>query len=765
MTERFPAFGQADLTNCDREPIQIPGSIQPHGVLLALSPDDQVVRRVAGPTERLLGVPSRALLGQGLDVLPAPLAMAVAALATDLRGRATASRRILIEGIACDTIAHRAGDVLLIEVEPLLEPDLEDTLGTAEAMLWRARRAGDVTGFCQSMAEEVRALTGFDRVMVYRFHPDDSGEVVAEARAAALEAFLGLRYPASDIPRQARELYLRNWVRIIPDIGYTPAPILADAPGAAPLDLSFGVLRSVSPIHLEYLRNMGVAASMSLSLVVGGQLWGLIACHHNTPRYLPYRVRVTGETFALVASAQLESNLGAASLAAQRHATSVRMGLVALLGREMDLGAGLTRYQPNLLDYVTADGVGVWSGGRFIGLGATPPEDRVATLVGWLNEHAGGEEVYHTDRLGLVCPALREEAGTASGLLALSISRQPRDYVLWFRRELPQVVTWAGNPNKATEQAAGALPLSPRRSFAAWRETVRMQSAPWTAHEIEAAHALRISLIDVVLQRVDAILRERERARLAQQRLSGELDRRVAELEALAEALRAETRRRAEAESELSRVLRRTVELQEEERRQVARELHDSAGQTLTLLQLGLGRVARAAAADPAAVSEIDTLRSLAGELGSDLSRLAREIRPTALDDLGLAAALHQLAEVVTRATGLTVEAAVDPAAPRPAPEVETALYRVAQEALTNVVRHAGARHAWVRLDTEGKGLRLRVEDDGSGFDPAAVASRRPVGAHLGLIGMRERVAQIGGTLAIGPRPGGGTRLEVTAQG
>ena len=764
MPDRIPAFGQADLTNCDREPIQRPGSIQPHGVLLALSPEDHVVRHVAGPTQRLFGIAAWALLGRGIEVLPAGLAAVVPGLAVDVRGRATGSRRILLDGIPCDAIAHRAGEYLLIEVEPLLEPDLEEPLATAEEMLHRIRLAEGLAGFCQAMADEVRNLTGFDRVMVYRFHPDESGEVVAEARNPAVGSFLGLRYPAADIPHQARELYLRNWVRIIPDIAYTPAPIQAEAADAAPLDLSFGVLRSVSPIHVEYLRNMGVAASMSLSLIVGGRLWGLIACHHDTPRYLPYRVRLTGETFALVASARIEGLLGAAALAAQRQAASVRIGLMGQLGHATDLGAGLTRHQPNLLDYIAADGVGVWTDGRFTGLGTTPAPDRVAMLVAWLNERGGRDEVFHTDRLSLDCPALRTDADRASGLLALSISRRPRDYVLWFRRELPRVVVWAGNPGKVMVQTAGGPRLSPRRSFAAWRESVRLQSAPWERHEIEAARALRVSLIDVVLQRIEAVAGEREAAHREQEKLSRELDRRVAELEALTVALRAETRRRAEAEDALSRALRRTVGLQEEERRQIARDLHDGAGQTLTLIQFGLERVGRVVTTD-AAAAEVAALRTLAGELGAELARMARDLGPPALDGLGLEAALRQLVEEVGRAQGLSVEIACDPGLPRPLPEVETVLYRVAQEALANVLRHAGATRAWVRLAPDGQALRLVVEDDGRGFDPAEVATRQPRGAHRGLMGMRERVARVGGTIAIGPREGGGTRVAVTADG
>ena len=213
-------------------------------------------------------------------------------------------------GETLDAIVHQSGGALVVELEPCLARPPLNPLLLVQGMVTRVHKAPDLAGFLQAITDEVRLATGFDRVMVYQFQPDESGAVIAEAKHQDLEPFLGLRYPASDIPKQARDLYLLNRMRIIPDANYTPAaltPALNPITGK-PLDLSFSVLRSVSPMHLEYLANMGVDASMSLSLVIEGRLWGLIAGHHRTPRYVPHAVRSACELFAQMISLQLGEN-------------------------------------------------------------------------------------------------------------------------------------------------------------------------------------------------------------------------------------------------------------------------------------------------------------------------------------------------------------------------------------------------------------------------------------------------------------------------
>jgi len=625
-------------------------------------------------------------------------------------------------------------------------------LGEVQAMLLRVQQAATPRAFCQGLADEVRGLSGFDRVMVYRFQPDGSGAVIAEARHPDAESFFGLHYPASDIPRQARALYLSNWIRLIPNTHYFPAPILPR--DGVPLDLSYSVTRSVSPIHLEYLLNMGVGASMSLSLILGGQLWGLIACHHRTPRFLPHRVRVACELFAQMASWRLETKVAGETFDAQLHCKRVHEELVKSISREGDLAAGLTRQPSNLLDYIPADGVALWLEGRLTSLGRTPDADQVAGLVDWLNETAA-DGVFHTDHLPLDYPPAAAFAAVACGLIALSVSRSPRDYVLWFRPETVRSITWGGNPHKPVEPGADDR-LSPRKSFTAWQESVKLHARPWRDVDIEAAKTLRLSLLEVILQRIDQVAREREIARARQELLTAELDRRLDQWQAVAAELKAEAERRAVLEAELSQVLRSTVEDQEAERRRIARELHDTLGQSLTLLQLGLDGLGRGMPDGQEMHGQLAALKELAKGVGSQVNRLAWEIRPTALDDLGLETAIRHLTEIWAERSKLPIGLHLRLNDRRLDPAVETTLYRVLQEALNNIVRHADATRVGVLLEANEKEVRMIVEDDGRGFDPDGEPGKR-----LGLLGMRERLSLVSGALEVESTPGGGCTLFV----
>ena len=310
-----PAFGTADLSNCDREPIHIPAAIQPHGVLLALDPQTLTIVQAGGDTTRILGDPPERLLGTKMDLwFPADRVARLRSLLTTQGPIARPLHAFTLkarhDGRPTDALVHQNSGLVLLELEPVWDKGPDDALGEVQAMLLRVQQAATPRAFCQGLADEVRGMSGFDRVMVYRFQPDGSGAVIAEAGMPDAKSFLGLHYPASDIPAKPAHCICSNWIRLIPDTHYLPAPILP-RDGVQPLDLSYSVTRSVSPIHLQYLLNMGVGASMSLSIVLRGQLWGLIACHHRTPRFLPHRLRVACELFAQMASWRLETKVAA----------------------------------------------------------------------------------------------------------------------------------------------------------------------------------------------------------------------------------------------------------------------------------------------------------------------------------------------------------------------------------------------------------------------------------------------------------------------
>lgn len=504
-----------DLTICDREPIHIPGSIQPHGVLLAAATPDLTIVQVSANSQAHLARSPEWLLGRPLTALLGQIVCDQLSITT---GEASPIYlpTLAIPGAATayDLIAHRFQGMLIVELEPALGGDPHAALAVYRALKSAtavARQAGSLRAFAQTLVAAVRRLTGFDRVLAYQFLPDDSGMVIAEEKDPAAEAYLGLRYPASDIPRQARALYVRNSLRLIPDVAYAPAPMLAaaaDHPGT-PLDMSYAGLRSVSPVHIEYLKNMGVTASMSISLIQGERLWGLIACHHHGgPRFLPYDVRAACEFLGQVASLQIADQEAAEDAAYTIGLQSMQAQLVQHMSTAGDVIAGLTRFTPSLRDFVEAGGVAILLDDACVTMGETPPEPEIRRLAAWLARSVD-EEVFATDSLPQRYPAGERLRDAASGLLAVRLARSRPNYLLWFRPELVRTVSWGGNPEKSVEPDATGR-LSPRRSFAIWRETVQLTAQPWRPCEVEAARSLRQAIIEVVLARVDELARLNE---------------------------------------------------------------------------------------------------------------------------------------------------------------------------------------------------------------------------------------------------------------
>jgi light-regulated signal transduction histidine kinase (bacteriophytochrome) len=752
-----------------REAGALTSAIQPHAALLAFEPTALRIVHAGGNTAALLGVPPAALLGETAAYLFLP--DQVATLRGLLEpGRMPARPQLLFttqptpDAPQLDAVAYPSGELIALEIEARCEPEPEDPVALVQTMMRPVQLAASTQAVCEAIVIQLRAATGFDRVMMYRFLPDGSGAVIAEAAGDGIDSFLGLHYPESDLPKPAIVPHRPSMIRLIPDAAYTPAAILPD--GGPPMDLGQSAIRSASPGHLRYLAKMGVAASLSRSIILHGQIWGLIACHHHTPRFLPHRLRAACDLFADTAAAQLDTKVATEDFGARLLATSVHEELVTRMSQANDLAEGLIWSHPNLLDFIPAGGVGLWVDGKFNSLGATPSCAEVQALTAWLNETAH-DGVYQTDCLPLLYPPAEAYAGIASGILAVSLSRAPHDYVLWFRPEVVRTVTWAAKP----QRPADSLVPTTHQRFAAWEESVRLHATPWRAVDLEAAQRLRLSLLEVVLRRMDQVARQREIARRRQEEVNRELDRRLEQAQVATRAYQEESERRAVVEAELSAVLRRTVEDQEAERARIARELHDTLGQSLTLLQLGLDGVSRTAPADGALQERVGTLKTLALDLGQQVHRLAWEIRPTVLDDLGLQNAIRNLLETWGERSRLSFDLHLTLADRRMKPAIESTLYRVLQEALTNVVRHAEATRVGVILGIKEDHATMIIEDDGRGFGcddaPAQTTGGATTGhdhtatRHFGLLGMRERLALVHGSLEIESAPGRGTTLFV----
>lgn len=530
---QVPGFGEADLTSCDREPIHIPGAIQPHGVMLVLDRRELAVLQVAGDTKFMLGVdPAR--MGQlTLDTLFDADTLLV--LGARLRGGDNGVAPSIMLDVKCQTgslpldlTVHARDRIAIVEAEPARRTRaiMGDPLAEVKHMLAKINDAASAEEYCRAAAAEVRRVTAFDRVMVYRFNHDDSGTVIAEEKSDNLSSYLGLHYPSSDIPKQARELYRRNWLRLIPNIEYVPAPLHPPThPRVPALDMSDCMLRSVSPIHLEYLRNMGVTASMSVSIVHSGRLWGLIACHNYSPKYIAADQRIACELFAQIFSLQLEARVQSETAMRRIGIRQQREEIVQRLALGKDVALDLTVGSPSLLEILPCGGVVLYFDGRFHELGKVPPESFVRNLVTWLDEEE--RAVFDSARLANDFPAAAKHVAVAAGCLAISISRVPRDYILWFRPELVRSIKWAGDPHKPIEFGPHGSRLTPRKSFEAWQAEVRGQSAPWSETDLEAAQALRIALLENVLKQVDIARREREAFSARQSFLMAELDHRV----------------------------------------------------------------------------------------------------------------------------------------------------------------------------------------------------------------------------------------------
>jgi light-regulated signal transduction histidine kinase (bacteriophytochrome) len=503
-----PTPTQDQIDACDREPIHIPGSIQPHGVLLVLDRDTQDIRHAAGDVAGLLGVDAWLGCSAGA-VLGDHVARRIATVtASGGVGGFVGSLRVGERYL--DVSASFQADKVLVEIEPGLEQPLAGSqiLAQLETAASAFERCPGLKTLYDRAALEFRHLTGFDRVMVYRFGEEDAGEVVAESRAPHVESFLNHHFPASDIPKQARALYVRNLVRVIPEAHYTPAPLLPPLESA--LDMSDCALRSVSPVHLQYLRNMGATASASVSIVKDGRLWGLIACHHEIPRLLPFDIRAACRALAGGLARQIKAKEDAETYRDRLRLRTLGDDLVAALSRDDNGDLALEEHARDLLRLGDSDGVAVFRDDGIETAGKVPPHLALSMLRDWLlDADAGG--VPTTDSAVTVIPDAAPFRALASGLMGVVVERSPLLAVLWTRAEQVETVRWAGEPVKATS-ATGAL--SPRASFEAWTQTVHGRSRPWTTAETGAALRLRDDLVDLRRARRTAELNNSLRATL-----------------------------------------------------------------------------------------------------------------------------------------------------------------------------------------------------------------------------------------------------------
>jgi light-regulated signal transduction histidine kinase (bacteriophytochrome) len=486
---------RVDLLNCADEPIHIPGSIQPHGALIFFTSAGELEGWSAN-APAMLALPLDTGRQFGALGLGAEVTGLIQECLDNISGGETAPMftAIVIDGADYDCVVHAHMGRIIAEFEA--REVASDTVAQfaikAHGSIDRLRRQKTVDALLETAVRSVREFTGFDRVMAYRFRSDDSGDVVAEARREDLTPFRGQRYPAGDIPPQARRLYVLNTLRMIADVTYHAVPLLG-APGSAPLDLSYAVLRSTSPIHVEYLQNMGVGASMSVSIVINGRLWGLIACHHLSAKRVPYSIRMAADVLAQVIASTVQSLESREESGLVERAAKVRTSLVESLLLEEDPLEALIEHADGMMEAAGAQAMIATQFGRVVcrGIDQECGERIVATLP------QDAHELLTRRCLADWPGEARDNLGKWVGLLGLPYDPPSGGWCLLLRHEQIEEVAWGGKPDKSRQFGPLGERLTPRGSFDAWHETVRGCAHEWEDGVITHARMTLVELARV----------------------------------------------------------------------------------------------------------------------------------------------------------------------------------------------------------------------------------------------------------------------------
>lgn len=485
-----------NLTNCEQEPIHIPGSIQPHGFILGLKQNTYVIDYCSANSNEFINMTHNQLLGKSFEEVFGHEALkALELYIANEQMLSSSLLSVLLAGENFLCTVHLSNDIYILEAEPVNRDNKKasDVYDQTSQFLLYMHDTHTLKELCQLVANGTREITGYDRVMIYRFDKDYNGEVFAESVRDDLEPFLGLHYPHTDIPPQARELYMKNLLRLITDINYTPVPIYTiDDAQDKNLDLSLSILRSTSPIHVQYLHNMGVGATLTISLIYKKKLWGLIACHHYSPKNLTPEVRLAAQLQGHFITSQIDLRQSNEEYEVSRKTNEElkKLNTFSLTGKDAGKFNDLVKAE-GILKLCNAAGVAIVFNGGIYKNGITPTDDEIQDMANWLATYTKNGS-FCTDKLVDYLPNRLEMCGQTSGLIYHSLDMDSNNCILWFRPETKTEVNWAGDPNKAIVKDKNGL--SPRNSFKLWKETVSCTSKPWLQPEIVTAATYAYSL-------------------------------------------------------------------------------------------------------------------------------------------------------------------------------------------------------------------------------------------------------------------------------
>lgn len=714
---------------CEREPIHTPGAVQPHAAMLACDPQRLIIQACSDNVSDVPGASEPvSLIGQSLEAfLPADLIQPLrrALLQGELADPARAWRRGARLGpsaIPFALVVHQVGGRLVLEFERVAEWPEDFAAATplqAQDAVSRLRGVGTLIDAAQVAARQIRAMTSFERVLIYRFDDEWNGEAIAEDQTPDwTRSLLGLRFPASDIPAQARALYTKSPGRFVVDRDAVPAAILTEPQGAnQAVDLTFAQSRALSPIHLEYQRNLGVNGSMSLSILVKDRLWGLVIGHHRTPHYVTPETRALAGLVADAFGLRVHELVTTDLWYEQQATLTTQNRLLERLAASDDFVAALTSHDAEsatLLDLFAAGGAAVVSGERVATLGVTPSPDVLQGLTAWLRRDLGaGKRAFATDRLSEHVAAAQVWQGVASGLLAAFVGdvdgpASRASVLLWFRPEVAATVVWGGDPNKPVLADTATSTVLPRRSFERWVEERRGQSEPWAPWQIGTAEALAAAIEGVVLRQ----------------------GRRISELTAKHEAL--------------TRAL--------EQKDVLAREIDHRVRNSLQIVA-GVMLMQARGVSDPAAKAAFEDTYARV----MSVARVHDSLQQSEdVENVDLGQTLQQLcADLTAGITGASqrLDVSAEPGLMVPS-RAAVALALIATELVTNALKYAyapgepGQVEVSVKAGSAG-GVELKICDSGKGLPSGWSEQPRGSGRGLGMRVIRAMLEQIGAELKV----------------